>query len=426
MKPLLYILLISIIPLSVFSQNSIRVSGVVKDQKTKLTLEYAHVGIQDKGIGTVTNSRGEFSLLIPDGSLELTVSYIGYETTELNLSNSGLTNFEILLKPRAINLPELVISNKQRNIIEEAVEAIPFNHDLGDMKIRGFWRAQIENRDTIIQLSETVFDIFRLGDNTNNDLKKTSEMAILKGRISRDSARFDSLRNFQAGATPRGIFSSSFLVSSNFLSKKTIKKHHYEIVDVVEYDGMNVFIVEFNKKESEKIGYQGQIYLEVETLAFIKIISNFSAENEEDINLFQKKRLSGRVSRLYKSTWDTNQTELQFQKVNGKWYLSHGKYEADWTLIDENETLVEPVSYSANFVITEIKKGDYIVPPKKEFAKAQILEHQVDYEKEDFWKDYNILEPDQDFEKVFKEITERNLEYSSRKADSESIKQKRP
>ena len=62
-----------------------------------------------------------------------------------------------------------------------------------------------------------------------------------------------------------------------------------------------------------------------------------------------------------------------------------------------------------NFIVTDIVKDNITVPPKDELASNRILERQADYSSGDFWKDYNYLEPDKDYEALFKEIAERNI-----------------
>ena len=65
--------------------------------------------------------------------------------------------------------------------------------------------------------------------------------------------------------------------------------------------------------------------------------------------------------------------------------------------------------YYADFIVTDIVKNNFTVPPKDELASNRILERQADYSSGDFWKDYNYLEPDKDYEALFKEIAERNI-----------------
>jgi hypothetical protein len=266
----------------------------------------------------------------------------------------------------------------------------------------------IKYEDQIIQLSETAFDIFRYGKKGRAAEKNDTALKILRGRISRDSTAFDQLSNFQAGTTPEGIFAASYLIDNSFLSRKTLKKHVYRIADITSFEGRNVYVVTFDIKPEVDQGYQGQILLDVETLAFVRIAYGFSPKNEGDIMLFDGAKLFARIAGLSQSTWDSNYRELNFKRFNGKWYLSHGSYEADWTLISERNELEEHINYRADLVITDIDKGEFEIPEKDETARDRILENQVDYAESDFWRNYNYLEPDQDFEKVFKDIRIRN------------------
>jgi len=390
------------------AQGSERISGKVVDAVTGEPLEYAHVVISGTAVGTIANSKGNFSLLIPDDeNVDIVISFIGYEVRTLPVDELR-NQSQVGLKPTTVNLPDLVISQKKNSIIEEAIDLIPENHDLGNMVLRGFWRAEIANESKTIQLSETAFDIFRYGSDRKAGEKKDTAMKILKGRISRDSTAFDSLANFQAGSTPESIFNASFLINSNFLSRRTLKKHDYQISDITTYGDRNVYVVSFNKKPDEKIGYSGTILLDVETLAFVQVNIGFSPDNQESVMLFEDSKLFAKLAGLTESTWDKNSVEINFQNYRGKWYLSHAIFEAEWTVINDKNGLSGILTYQADLVITDINKGEFELPDKSETARKEILERQVDYSEGDFWEAFNYIEPDQDFEKVFREIELRN------------------
>ena len=63
---------------SCYSQEII-LKGSIKDSNKK-AIAYASIGIENKGIGCISNDKGMFSLSVPDSLLnnELTVSHLGY------------------------------------------------------------------------------------------------------------------------------------------------------------------------------------------------------------------------------------------------------------------------------------------------------------------------------------------------------------
>lgn len=400
---------------STFSQ--VRINGTVYDEQTNEILQYAHVGVINTALGTVTNINGEFSLLVPEKYInkELVASFIGYENRKLSISSAAeFTSLKILLKPSPIELNTVTIKRKEKSIVAEAVELIPQNHDLNNMVLTGFWRGTMSNNDTVIQLSETVFDIYRHGESE----KKKNDLMIRKGRISRDSSAFVDLFNIQAGVEPSTIFAVSFLTDLKIFSKKVMKNHTFKITDVTTYNDRPVYVVEFDKiDEYEKNGYAGKILLDTETLAFVQVTYHYSPGNSEEVPLFSKGNLSRALRDLKASTREEQVTELNFQMVDDKWYLSHSIHTGNWTLKLRDSDFNEPLAYTANFVVTDINTGEFSLPDKRKLARNTILERQGSYQTGDFWEDYNVLKPDEKFEKLFAEINQRNKD--AREAEQE-------
>ena len=392
------------------AQNAvtIRLNGVVIDSESNDSLEYAHIGFTGSNLGTVSNSLGQFSLIIPPRYLNdtLVVSYIGYESLGVAVSGiDSIGSVEFRLKPDPISLPEITIKSNQRSIVEEAVAAIPENYDLDEMVLDGFWRAQIYHREQAIQLSESAFEIYRIAEKRD---KKEVMLKLLKGRISRDSAAFADLFNIQAGVTPRGLTTTSFLVGHPLLSKKTLKNHDYEISDITSLNGRLVYVVEFDKKSRyKKTGYSGTMLIDVESLAFVQISYDLSASRSEDPLLFGNSSMAGMLLGLGTSTLNKSFTELNYYEKDGRWYLSHARYDAAWTLSKPKRGYLEPMTYYADFIITDIQKQDVRAPSKDELAKNQILENQFSESADNFWEDYTYLVPDKDFDRMFEQIRQR-------------------
>ena len=91
---LLFLLLFS--SFAAFSQFA--VSGRVVDSASKEPMTGASVYCQNTTVGTTTNKQGEFSLQLKSGGYELIVSYTGYQTKLIRISNNDgkLTDIAVL------------------------------------------------------------------------------------------------------------------------------------------------------------------------------------------------------------------------------------------------------------------------------------------------------------------------------------------
>ena len=86
-------------PLQGQSPARVTISGTIEDADSRELLLGATIYDQATGSGTVTNTYGFFSLTLPSGPAELTVSYIGYTSTVLRLDLLRDTSMVIRLLP---------------------------------------------------------------------------------------------------------------------------------------------------------------------------------------------------------------------------------------------------------------------------------------------------------------------------------------
>lgn len=70
------------------AQGTFRISGKVMDASTGQFLQGASVFCQNTTSGTVTNEDGDFSLRLNNGGYDLAISFSGYETQSLRISNN--------------------------------------------------------------------------------------------------------------------------------------------------------------------------------------------------------------------------------------------------------------------------------------------------------------------------------------------------
>lgn len=93
------------IPVLTFAQNAERVEGYVTDASTGEALYGVSIGVKGTSLGTMTDENGHYLLSNLPSSAVLTVSYIGYTSQELEITNEKL---DVQLSP-ANNMMEDVV-----------------------------------------------------------------------------------------------------------------------------------------------------------------------------------------------------------------------------------------------------------------------------------------------------------------------------
>lgn len=95
------------------------VKGYIKDELNGEALIGASVYFQELGIGTTTNSFGFFSISLPNGKHQLTLSFIGYDEINEIVEVSGSTDFSILMAERPPVLEEVVVTSFKTSVVDE-------------------------------------------------------------------------------------------------------------------------------------------------------------------------------------------------------------------------------------------------------------------------------------------------------------------
>jgi hypothetical protein len=99
MKTQLLILLLILFTTSVFSQEMINFSGIVKDSQTGNLLEDVNVFVASKNTGTFTNFSGSFFIFLPAGIYDISFSGEGYKPEKISFDLRSEKNAEIVLNP---------------------------------------------------------------------------------------------------------------------------------------------------------------------------------------------------------------------------------------------------------------------------------------------------------------------------------------
>ncbi|HDZ04652.1 hypothetical protein LCGC14_0354560 [marine sediment metagenome] len=136
--------------LNIFNTNAQNLTAFVIDSISQQPIPFATVQLKEKGV--ITNEEGNFNFILNETITEsdsLTISSMGYET--LSKPISEFTTAKILLVPKAIELREVIVSNKNYTA-EEIIDLVEDNLDenyTNDLtKKRLFHRSSYFNRWT--------------------------------------------------------------------------------------------------------------------------------------------------------------------------------------------------------------------------------------------------------------------------------------
>lgn len=95
-------------------ETHMRISGTIVDANTKKPLSRASVYLDQTTKSTFTTDSGQFVLSVPSGNYTLAVSYVGYNSASVSITEQFNPSFKIELVPAEKILNEVVISAKSK------------------------------------------------------------------------------------------------------------------------------------------------------------------------------------------------------------------------------------------------------------------------------------------------------------------------
>lgn len=356
---------------SLAHSQSIIITGKVQDADNGKALAYAHVGIPEKGIGTVTGEDGGFTLKVPQAyaGSRLSVSFIGYATYErpLNALQSPVT---IRIKAVPSSLQEVVVMDERavEDIIRRAVRRIPDNYPDKPSSVTGFYR---ESRTNAVQeylyMAEGVLDIYK----TSYRNTKEGQVGLIQGRkVILSVEEVERHSGFSSGHMAAHRF--DFVKNrEDFIDEAYFDDYKYWIETITSYEGKPVYVIGFNRAEGGKGRMRGSIYIDTLSYAFLSARFEILPEGLRKIDDYP----------LYAGNWKANRYTVNYRKVGDKWYFSNALREGVYR---------DGGIYSNEIAITEIEPGRGKPVPYLERLKRgdEFLEITGTYD-EDFWKNYN-------------------------------------
>ena len=347
-------LLLIIIGWLCMMEVSAQIHGVVVDADTGEPIPYLNVYYDGKGVGTITNLEGKYTISYHAGWTKLTFSMVGYETqeilvsaktSELNISMKEASQMldEVIIRPRkekysrknnpAVEMIRKVIASKRRTDLKQKdyyrfykYQKIMFakNNITSDslnqswlFKKYPFFRDQIEECDVtgkyILPLSvdETVYeDIYRKepqgektfirGMNSSgvNELFSTGDMltTVLKDVFQDIDIYQDRFRFLQYP------FDSP-------ISEAGIRFYKFYIMDTIYVERDKCFHLTFVPNNSQDFGFTGSLYILADSTYRVKQC-RLNLPKKTDINFVDNMVIDQKFGELPTGEWTLMEDDM--------------------------------------------------------------------------------------------------------------------
>ena len=398
---LMFFLLLDIAPLQAREEvdGYFTVTGVVRNKDDRKKLENVNVSVPGTNIGTVTNSDGLFSLKIKDAEIVrgLEVSHIGYLNTQISLKeNKDLSTLTVWMIPAPNLLSEIVIfGNNARGIVEEAIRKIPVNYSPNENMLTTFYRETVQKRRRYISVSEAVIDVYKTAYNDRVPVK--DKVQLQKGRRLLSQKNSDTLAVKVVGGPSLAIYLDVVKNQDALLNMGDLDYYEFHIEEPVNFDNRMQYVISFRPKVSLMYAlFYGKLYIDFEKLAFTRAEFSLDMKNKtKAVEAILHKKPLGLQFKPQEVSY-----LVTYKEQNGKTYLNYIwntiRFKCDW----KKRLFSSGYTVYSEMVVTDRQEDNFTaISNKTAFKEKQVFYDLVDeYWNEDFWKEYNNIEPTESLE----------------------------
>jgi len=383
--------------------------GRVIDAKNNKALPFATIEALGANTATVSNIDGEFIIKLSKDSevTDLKISYIGYKNQNISLSEvNGNRNLTVKLQPSTIQLKEITIRPQNAlGLIMDALSGIKDNYSRDPMMMRGFYRETIQRGRNYVSISEAVVDIFK-GAYSNEF--QIDQVKLFRGRKSADVERMDTVLFKLQGGPNTAILLDIMKNPYVLLSAEYAEIYDFTLTDVIGIDDKLHYVVSFTQKSYvDDPYYSGKLYINMDKLAITEAEFELNTENKEEAaRLFIRRKPMGMSIIPERAAY-----RAKYTIEDGRWFFSYARAEVKFKVNWKKKLFNTTFSTMSELAITDrTYEGIERFAARERFKSNEVMNEKVFiFFDQDFWKGYNLIEPDQSIENAIRRLNRKYL-----------------
>lgn len=361
-------------PLHILAQESISIHVTILDAENREPVAFAHIGIADTPLGTVSNSEGEFAMKIDQQYLEkqLLVSSVGYVTRSISLDTLVNTPAIIWLERATVELDPVVITTlSAKEIIQKAIDRIDQNYPEHTFTTEGFYRTASNENGKFVRLLEAGVQVNDEGFHSRNcnvqylNIRKSKDFRqfnVEEAHLLEDALQFDHVKQ-----------------RKGFLNPENLDFWQYAIVGYTLLNHDHVFLVEARYIASkDNMEHTARIYITDDTYAIVQV--------EYDYNWYKKHYRQADSLQVADIQWKGT---FHYTRFGKQYYLNHFTFQNTQEVIDRKEKKLEGTLEVHNEFIAQSVD---LFPLENEMAENTQRKDLYTMATNDtlFWEEFNV------------------------------------
>lgn len=408
---MLFIVALGIPEVSAFYQvpqeqelNYKQYKGKVMDADSKKPLVFATLSLEDTNISTISNTEGEFALKVPNTMNEgnILISYLGYKTKLLPLSQFNTNNTKIYMEISVVQLSEvsLVIPKNAENLVRETLRKRGQNYFDDPTLMTAFYRETIKKRKKNVSLSEAVVNIYK----TPYTSSKRDAVQLYKARKSTDYSKLDTIALKLQGGPFNALFVDIMKYPEYIFEERSLDKYDFSFDRSTKIKDRHIYVVDFVQKPTvyEQL-YKGKLFIDAEKKILTSAIYTLNITNK-----YEASKLFVRRKPANAKVWPNEVAyRVDYREKDGRWYYGYSNVLLEFKINWDKKLFNSIYSMTCEMAVTDWEKNiSNEMPKSKERMKTSIIlgDEAIGFADPDFWGEFNIIEPEKSIESAIRKI----------------------
>ncbi|MCK4630386.1 MAG: carboxypeptidase-like regulatory domain-containing protein [Bacteroidales bacterium] len=382
------------------------VTGSIRETGSGNPLPFTTIGIYKKGVGTISNYDGNFSLKITPACLDdsITISCLGFKSRIIPVNQAVDNNYIIELERDYIPIPEVIIRTREPlELILGIRRHIPENYGTTPVILTAFYRESISKRNKLQLYSEAVIEIYK---SAYVRTLKTDQLSVFKSRKMENIDNSDTLLiKLQAGLdaclTLDGI-KNTF----DFINMANVNNYSYRMTDIVNIDNEAAYVIEFEQVDEivDLPLFKGSIFINSDNYGVHSAEFEVNSDYIDKLaNSYVQKNAKGYTVKPRRIKY-----KVDYRYVNNRFYLNHVRGDLEFYARKKRKFFGSTYYVSFEMVVTEIDSVNVAHFKKDKRSPSHLIlsETKNDYDP-DFWGTDNYMKPEDDIRESLNRISTR-------------------
>ena len=386
------------------NQTLIEYKGKIIDSEKRKPLIFADISVPTTNISTISNKEGKFSIKIPErlGISTLSISFLGYETTVVNLSQLEQKINIIVLHPTVTELAQISINAPKdaRALVKLALKNRGEKYIKTEATMTSFYRETKKKRKKNASLTEAVVKIYKQPYHTS----RRDEIELVKSRKNTNYSRLDTIALKLQGGPFSALFSDIVKYPDYIFTKESFDFYAFIFNTSTEINDRNVYVVNFKQQENSMVPlYKGNLYIDAETFAIISADYELNIENKaEATKLFLKKK-----PRNVDVETVTAQYKVDYKLSNNKWHYSYSNLQLAFRVKWAKKLFSKTYTLDVEMAVTDWDNNLFEkINSERKIKPSIILSDEASgFSDLKFWGKFNIIEPEKSIESAIRKIS---------------------